>query len=59
VDRAPTIAVDGRHERMICRDVAGGALIVGMLADPPGAAASRDFGPFAAVLQALADAAAR
>jgi hypothetical protein len=44
---------------MICRDVAGGALIVGMLADPPGAAASRDFGPFAAVLQALADAAAR
>jgi hypothetical protein len=55
----PTILVDARHERVICRDVGGGALIVGLLGDPPAAEASRDFGPFALVLQALADAAAK
>lgn len=54
----PTIGVDGRSERIVCRDV-GGALIVGLLGDPPAAVESRDFGPFAPVLQALADAAGK
>ncbi len=55
----PTIAVEDRHERVICRDVGQAALIAGLLVAPKTAPAARDFGPYAPVLQALVDAAGR
>ncbi|HVV84226.1 MAG TPA: hypothetical protein VHE35_14235 [Kofleriaceae bacterium] len=53
----PTLQIDTHHERLICRDVNGAALIVGLLGSPSLAPASRDFAPFAPVLSALETAA--
>lgn len=53
----PTILGGDLHERLICRDVDGSALIVGLLGVPRDAPASRDFGPYALIIQALVDAA--
>lgn len=52
----PTLQLDKTRERLVCKDVAGAALVVGLMATPATTPAARDFGPFAPVLEALATA---
>ncbi|MBP6842821.1 MAG: hypothetical protein KA201_03730 [Kofleriaceae bacterium] len=55
----PTLQLDKARERLVCKDVGGAALVVGLMATPPTTPAARDFGPLAAVLEALALATAK
>lgn len=55
----PTLRLDARLERLICRDLGGAALMVGLMGIPTGDPQARDFGPLTPVLDALAAAAAR
>lgn len=52
----PTLQLEKTRERVICKDVGGAALVVGLLATPSTTASARDFGPMADVIRALADA---
>lgn len=52
----PTLQLDKARERLVCKDVDGAALVVGLMATPPTTPAARDFAPLAAVLEALATA---
>ncbi len=52
----PTLQLDKARERLVCKDVDGAALVVGLMATPPTSPAGRDFAPLAPVLEALATA---